>query len=137
MRRHMARWAPEERPHLAWLCVQADAARVLDAAATVSGTPLGTEGELARVLDALGVPVLVVITQADLGGDLRAEMERRCRAVFTRAHEVIALCAEDLTRQGRVLVPRHGLAALRRATLALAPESLRAATARDWPEPEA
>jgi hypothetical protein len=36
-----------------------------------------------------------------------------------------------------VLVPSHGLAALRRETLALAPEALRAATARDWPEPGA
>lgn len=137
VRRRMERWSPAHRPHLAWLCVQADAARVLDGAETQRGSAIGTEGELARILDALGVPVLVVITQADLGGEPRAEMERRCRAVFPRAHAVIALCAEPLTRQGRVLVPRHGLAALRRETLALAPAGLRDATARDWPEPEA
>jgi GTPase SAR1 family protein len=137
LRRHLEAWDPAERPHVAWLCVQADAARVMDAAAAARGSVLGTEGELGRLLDAQGVPVLVVITQADLDGELRAQMERSCRAVFAYARAVVALCAEPRTRQGRVLVPSHGLAALRRETLALAPEALRAATARDWPEPGA
>lgn len=137
VRRHLEGWAPAHRPHLAWLCVQADAARVMDVADARAASAIGTEGELGRVLEALGVPLLVVITQADLGGELRAEMERRCRAVFPQARAVIALCAEPLTLRGRVLVPRHGLAALRRETLALAPAALRETTSRAWPEPEA
>lgn len=122
----LAAWPAEHRPHLAWLCVQADAARVMD-----------TEGELGRLLDALGVPVIVVLTQAEPAGETRAAMEARCRVVFPRARAIVALCAEPRTRDGRVLIERHGLDALRRETLAAAPEELRAATARMWPEPTA
>lgn len=126
LRARVAGWPAAQRPHLAWLCVQADAARVM-----------GTEEELGRVLQALDVPAIVVITQADVDGESRAAMAARCRGVFPHARAIVALCAEPRTRDGRVLVPRHGLAALRRETLALAPESLRATTAALWPEPAA
>jgi hypothetical protein len=120
----LAAWPAEHRPHLAWLCVQSDAARVM-----------AIEGELARVLHALGIPVVVVLTQAEPAGEMRAAMEARCRTVFPEARAIVAICAEPRTRDGRVLIPRHGLDALRRETLALAPEALRAATEQSWPEP--
>lgn len=120
----VAAWPVEHRPHLAWLCVQADAARVME-----------TEGELGRLLHALGVPVIVVLTQAEIAGDTRVAMEARCRAVFAQARAIVALCVEPRLRGARVLIPRHGLDALRRETLAAAPPALRDATARLWPEP--
>ena len=133
----LASWREEDRPHLAWLCIQADSARVMGGpddpeAARV----LGTEGDLGRLLHDLGIPALVVLTQADVGGaDLEA-MRVRSRQVFPVAREVIAICAEPRTLGGRLLIPRHGLKGLRKATLALLPDALRRATEKGWKEPD-
>lgn len=98
---------------------------------------LGTEGELGRLLHELGIPALVVMTQADRGGPELAAMIERAREVFPFARDVIAVCAEPRTLGGRVLIPRHGLEALRAATLALLPDDLRQKTGQGWKESDA
>ncbi len=135
----VAGWREEDRPHLVWLCVQADSARVMGGVESDAETTrvLGTEGELGRLLDDLGIPSLIVLTQADLGGPELAAMIERAREVFPFARHVIPVCAEPRTRGGRMLIPRHGLRTLRAATLALLPEALRHATAKGWSEPDA
>lgn len=139
IRGKVAGWRDEDRPHLVWLCVQADSARVMgDAAGDVeTARVLGTEGELGRLLDELGIPSLVVLTQADRGGAELEAMRARAREVFPFARDVIQVCAEPRTRDGRVLIPRHGLAALRAATLALLPDDLRRMAVKGWREADA
>ncbi len=139
LRGKVAGWRDEDRPHLVWLCIQADSARVMGGAESDAETTrvLGTEGELGRLLNELGIPSLVVLTQADLGGEELESMRARAREVFPFAKDVIQVCAEPRTHGGRVLIPRHGLRSLRAATLALLPEELRRATAKGWKEPDA
>lgn len=139
IRSKVAGWREEDRPHLVWLCIQADSARVMGGAAAdaEAARVLGTEGELGRLLHELGIQALVVLTQADRGGPELAAMIERAREVFPFARDVIAVCAEPRTLGGRVLIPRHGLEALRAATLALLPEALRPPTTKGWKEPDA
>jgi energy-coupling factor transporter ATP-binding protein EcfA2 len=129
-------WREQDRPHLAWLCIQEGSARVMDAAADAEARRVtGTEGELGRLLHEIGIPCLVVLTQADVAGPDLAAMRRRAHEVFLFAAGVIAVCAEPRTHAGRVLIPRHGLSALRSMTLALLPDALRRATERAWDDP--
>ena len=139
IRGKVAGWREEDRPHLVWLCIQADSARVMGGTEGDAETArvLGTEGELGRLLHELGIPALVVLTQADVGGPELEAMRARSRQVFPFATDVIAVCAEPRTLGGRVLIPRHGLRALRAATLALIPGKLRAMAAKAWSEPDA
>lgn len=139
IRGKVAGWREEDRPHLVWLCIQADSARVMGESPSDVETArvLGTEGELGRLLHELGIPALVVLTQADLGGPELAAMIERAREVFSFARDVIPVCVEPRTRGGRVLIPRHGLKALRAATLALLPEELRGKTGKGWKESDA
>jgi predicted GTPase len=130
--RKLRAWREEDRPHLAWLCIQADSARVMGGDAEEARV-LGTEGDLGRLLHELGIPTLVVLTQADLAGQELEAMQARAREVFPFAADVVPICAEPRTLGGRVLIPRHGLAALRSATLALLPEKLRRRAGKDWP----
>lgn len=132
IRRKLQSWREEDRPHLAWLCIQADSARIMSSKETKA---LGTEGDLGLLLHEIGIPTLVVLTQADLGGAELDEMRARAREVFPFAADFIAVCAEPRTLGGRVLIPRHGLAALRSATLALLPKKLRRRAEDDWPAP--
>ncbi len=127
--RKLKSWREEDRPHLAWLCIQADSARVMGGDAVRA---LGTEGDLGRILHELGILTLVVLTQADLGGPEVEAMQARARDVFPFADDFVPVCAEPRTFDGRVLIPRHGLAALRSATLALLPKKLRRRTEEGW-----
>jgi predicted GTPase len=139
IREKLSGWKDEDRPHLAWLCVQADAARVMgEAGEDAEGKRVqGTEGDLGRVLDALGIPVLVVLTQADVEGPEVEAMKAACRTVFPFARDVVPICAEPRTRGGVVLIPRHGLKTLRAASLALLPDALRRPTKKAWPDADA
>jgi energy-coupling factor transporter ATP-binding protein EcfA2 len=137
IRNKLASWREEDRPHLAWLCVQADSARIMESADDPEGKRvLGTEGDLGGLLHELGIPALVVLTQADVGGAELDAMRARARQVFPFARDVVAVCAEPRTLAGRVLIPRHGLKALRAATLALLPDKLSAKTAKAWKPPD-
>jgi hypothetical protein len=64
-------------------------------------------------------------------------MRAACREVFPFARDVVPICAEPRTRGGQVLIPRHGLAALRKASLALLPDALRRPTRKAWPDADA
>ena len=132
----LERWSPEQRPHCAWLCIQADSARIL-------GEPdgsddakrlRGTEGELGRVLNRANVPVIIVITQADIDGPEVDAMRARCQQVFDFPHSVVAICAEPRTGNGRVLIPAHGLDSLRDLTIAKIPMPLVDQVKRGWPK---
>jgi predicted GTPase len=136
IKRKLDSWREEDRPHLAWLCIQADSSRVMGADDPEAKRVLGTEGDLGRLLHELGIPALVVLTQADVAGPELEAMRARARQVFPFAGDVVAVCAEPRTLGGRVLIPRHGLQALRAATLALLPEKLRRKTAKQWEEPD-
>jgi GTP-binding protein EngB required for normal cell division len=131
----MRRWREQDRPHLAWLCIQADSARVMGTGDPEAARVLGTEGELGRLLHEIGIPCLVVLTQADVGGPDLAAMRLRVHEVFPFATGIVGVCAEPRTHAGRVLIPRHGLSALRQATLALLPEALRRPTEKGWKDP--
>jgi GTP-binding protein EngB required for normal cell division len=128
-------WSADERPHCAWLCIQADSARILGQAdeSDEAKRLRGTEGELGRVLSRANIPVIVVITQADLDGSELAAMQARCRDVFAFPHTVVPLCAEPRTGNGRILIPAHGLDTLRRLTIATLPAPLAKKTEGDWP----
>lgn len=130
----LEKWNPEQRPHCAWLCIQADSARILGEPDETDETKRirGTEGELGRVLSRAGIPVIVVITQADINGPELEPMQRRCQRVFDFPHSVVPICAEPRTGNGRILIPAHGLDILRHLTLAALPAPLAAKTGRGW-----
>jgi hypothetical protein len=127
-------WNSEQRPHCAWLCIQADSARILGEADEPDDAKRlrGTEGELGRVLNRARIPVIVVITQADINGHELEAMRNRCQRVFDFAHSVVPICAEPRTGNGRTLIPAHGLDALRRQTLAALPAPLAEKTECGW-----
>jgi GTP-binding protein EngB required for normal cell division len=127
-------WNSEQRPHCAWLCIQADSARILGEADEPDEAKRlrGTEGELGRVLNRAGIPVIVVITQADINGPELEAMRNRCQRVFDFPHSVVPICAKPRTGNGRILIPAHGLDALRRLTLATLPAPLAEKTERGW-----
>jgi hypothetical protein len=127
-------WSPEQRPHCAWLCILADSARILGETDEPDGAERlrGTEGELGRILSRAGIPVIVVITQADINGPELEAMRVRCKQVFDFPHSVVAICAEPRTGNGRILIPAHGLDKLRRLTLEKLPATLAEKTERGW-----
>ena len=118
--------ANPQRPHAAWLCVSEQAHRLF-----LDGR--GSEGGVLRLLAAADIPAILVVTKAEpagagpstLGLDRDAEVLRR----LTVAH----VCVEPLlTSDGRVAIPAHGLPALKRATVALLPDTLRPALLKRW-----
>lgn len=134
MQSELASWKLEERPHCAWLCVQADSARIFgepdepDEAKRLRGT----EGELGRLLNRPGIPVIVVITQADRDGPEVEAMRRRRRQVFDFPHSVVPDCAQPRTPHSRILIPAHGLDILKSEALKILPAPLAERTARGW-----
>lgn len=137
IRNKLVAWNEQDRPHLAWLCVQADSARIMGSTEDPEAARvLGTEGDLGRVLHEAGIPAVVVLTQADLGGPELTAMQTRAHEVFPFAAEIVAVCAEPRTSRGRVLIPRHGIAELRAATLNLLPEEVAAKATKAWEEPD-
>ena len=131
----LASWDVKERPHCAWLCIQADSARIIDQAdePEQSKRPRGTEGELGRVLNRANIPVIVVITQAEGAGPLLEEMRTRCQSIFDFRHSIVEVCAEPRTKDGRILIPAHGLDSLRRRTIENLPPDLAKKVKHGWP----
>jgi hypothetical protein len=127
-------WNTDQRPHCAWLCVQADSARILGGPAEVENARRvrGTEGHLGQILYKANVPVLVVITQADTNGPELDAMRSRCKQVFDFPHKVVAICAEPITGSGRILIRSNGLDELRKLTLPELPSDLRARVEQAW-----
>ncbi|WP_374443229.1 hypothetical protein [Stella sp.] len=113
------------RPHAAWICLRADAHRV-------SGGEGGRESGLAEALRAAGVPCVGVLTQAE--PETEQAMADALRRAVPDLAAVVPVCVRPrTTADGTVLVPRHGLDRLRRATIgAVAPEAA-ARLERDWP----
>jgi predicted GTPase len=128
----LRRWPEHSRPHLAWLCMRADSARIADSTESNSDRMRGAEGDLDHILRESDVPFLVVITQADVAGPERATMTARAREVFPSAAGVVAVCAEPRTDGGRELISRHGLDALRERTLKLLPDKERQMVEAGW-----
>jgi GTPase SAR1 family protein len=128
-------WSPEQRPHCAWLCIQADSARILGEPDESDDAKRlrGTEGELGRLLSKANVPVIIVITQADVDGPEVEAMRTRCQRVFDFPHSVVPICAEPRTGNGRVLIPAHGIDSLRSLTISTLPMSLVDRVTRGWP----
>ena len=123
--RRLRRMPAGVRPHAAWICVRADAHRVFAGEG-------GSEAALAAALSQAGVPCLGVLTQAE------PEAEQAMAAALRRAipdlAAVVPVCARPRTApDGAVLVPRHGLDRLRRATIAAVPPEAAARLERDWP----
>ncbi|WP_376099161.1 GTPase [Roseomonas sp. CCTCC AB2023176] len=105
---------PEERLHLAWLCVDAAAERVEPA-----------DRDLAALLASHGVPVLVVLTKA-WGEDRLSEA---ARDLIPGARAVLRVVAAPRLFASGARVEARGLEALVEATVAALPEGRRAAAA--------
>ena len=104
----------EERLHLAWLCVDAAAERVEPA-----------DRDLARLLAAQGVPVILVLTKA-WGEDRLSEA---ARGLVPEATAVLRVVAAPRLFPGGARVEARGLEELVEATVAALPEGRRAAAA--------
>lgn len=113
LRDALAALAPEERPALAWLVLNAEAGR--------AHAGQGTLGALAATLREAGIPALVVLTHAEPGEahhGLRARIAEALGPLPVVAVNTAATRGEDRA----VLIPAHGLDALRAASeAALAP----------------
>jgi hypothetical protein len=104
-------------PQAAWICVRAGSDRVFGADRSARD---GTEVALAELLIDGGVPCIGVLTQADRDDGQPSPMEAALRAAVPRLRTVVPVCVVPrLDEDGAVLVPRHGLDRLRRATVAV------------------
>ncbi|MFH5925826.1 GTPase [Roseomonas xinghualingensis] len=104
----------EERLHIAWLCIDAAGERVEPA-----------DQDLARLLAAHGVPVIVVLTKA-WGEDRLSEPTK---ALIREARAVLRVVAAPRLFPGGARVEARGLEALVKATVDALPEGRRAAAA--------
>lgn len=98
---------PEDHVHVAWLCIAEGTRRAEEA-----------EIELAKVLDELSVPALVVITTAVSDQGFRAEI----RDIFHTASNVIRVNSEPFVMDEGVIIPVKGVDVLVDATLEVVPK---------------
>ncbi|MBP0443433.1 50S ribosome-binding GTPase [Roseomonas sp. SSH11] len=110
----LASLAEEDRLHLAWLCIDAAGERVEPA-----------DIDLARLLAAQGVPVIVVLTKA-WGED---RLSDSVRSLIPEARAVLRVVAAPRLFPSGARVEARGLEALVEATVAALPEGRRAAAA--------
>ena len=124
-KRLLRRMPADVLPHAAWICVRAEGHRVF-------GGDTGTEAALAGVLRAAGVPCIGVLTQAEPDGE--EAMATAMRAAIPDLADVVPVCVRPrVGEDGSVLVPRHGLDRLRRATIAAVSPEVAARLEREWP----
>ena len=109
----LAALPPERRPHLVWLVINAESARAF------SGE--GTLAALAESLRRAGIPSLVVLTHAEPGPAAHASLRDRIAAVMGNPPVVAVNTRALLGEDGAVLLPAHGLNALRAASLPFLP----------------
>jgi energy-coupling factor transporter ATP-binding protein EcfA2 len=100
--------APEERPHLAWIVLNAEAGR-----AHAGG---GTPAALAAALRGAEIPALVVLTHAEPAEAAHARLRARVAEAIGDLPMIAVNTTPLRAGDGTVLIPRHGLDALRRAT---------------------
>lgn len=104
----------EDHVHVAWLCIAEGTRRVEDA-----------ELELARILDDLSVPVVIVITTALSDQNFRA----RVRDAFHTASNVVRVNSEPYEMDGGNVIPVKGVDVLVDVTMEVVPKGQRNAFA--------